>query len=337
VIHVFAFVLAWPTLVMIERWSPSAPLPPARRQFASDEIFFASVVGLLAVLFFYSGALLDPSGVRGFFQAFAHWTGTGAGGESGHEKPFWYWAELLSRYEWPALLGLVGAVTVVWPGVNRFLRWLVIGSLGALTGYAIVAYKTPWCLIAWAWPFCLIFGAGVEWLMARVDRWACGVAAGIVLLFSLAQARTLNFQRFANEAEPYVYVQTTLEVEKLLAPLRWQAAQDPLTLFRPGHLLQQDHHHPFIWLLGDRPNVTFQNYDETPGSPEPDWLLIDSSAQDRIEAWLPCAYFREALQVRGMAPDRSLLYLRAEAFREYFPGREPEVVPVGTAEPKANL
>lgn len=58
-----------------------------------------------------------------------------------------------------------------------------------------------------------------------------------------------------------------------------------------------------------------------------DWLLVDTLAIDRVEAQLRGEYFRAVLQLRGMAPDRSVLYLRAGTFRDFFPGREPEFIP----------
>jgi hypothetical protein len=58
-----------------------------------------------------------------------------------------------------------------------------------------------------------------------------------------------------------------------------------------------------------------------------EWLLVDTSAVDRIEAKLAEPYFIDPVQVRGMAPDRSTLYLRAASFADYFPDREPEFRP----------
>ena len=65
-------------------------------------------------------------------------------------------------------------------------------------------------------------------------------------------------------------------------------------------------------------------------APEPldaDWLLVDETARDRVEDGLSDVYFREGVQIRGMAPDRSVLYLRASVFAEYFPERTPEFRP----------
>jgi uncharacterized protein (TIGR03663 family) len=325
-IHVVAMALAVPTLRSLESFSHSAPLPWAAQRGTQDDAARVAAICLAIVLFFFSGCLIDPSGIAGFVEAFVQWTRTGMGNNSGHEKSALYWGELLTQYEWPLLIGVVGSVFVALPKTDRFLRWLAIGAVGALMACAIVAYKTPWCLIAWAWPFFLVFGAGVDRLMQRIDRVVIGGLAGVFLLISLSQSRTLNFERYADENEPYVYVQTTNDIKLLLDPLRWQAALDPETIFNVGHIIQPEHH-PLLWLLGGRPNISWDDEHGDPEVMDADWLLVDSSVTERIEGRLSHRYFRTEVQIRGMAPDQSVLYLSAAAFQEYFPGREPEFSP----------
>jgi uncharacterized protein (TIGR03663 family) len=327
IIHLAALDLAVLALLLLECLSPSAndrPRPLPGDVF--DELCLIAAASLGVLLFFYTGGLIDQSGIGGFFLAFDQWSKTGTGGESGHGKEWWYWLDLLGKYEWPTLLGAVAALFVVLPRVSRELRWLAISAVGTGVAYSIIHYKTPWCLIAFAWPFCLTFGVAVDWVMKRVDEWTVGAVAGLVCMFSFAKSHDLNFHRFTDENEPYVYVQTTLDIEKLLRPLRWQVEGDPTTRYLAGHVMQPEHH-PLLWLLGDRPNVTFGAYDDAPVPLDAEWLLVDSIARDRIEEGLTEPYFRDSVQVRGMAPDRSMLYLRASSFADYFPGREPEFVP----------
>jgi uncharacterized protein (TIGR03663 family) len=326
VIHAVALALAALALCVLERFSPSAPFPRVAPRFTVDDVAFVAAICAGAVVFFYAGCLADPSGLVGFVETYAKWTRTGTAGESGHEKAWWYWFQLLGSYEWPVMLGLAASLGVVWPGTNRFLRWLAISALGTLAAYTLIAYKTPWCLIAWGWPFCLVFGVAVEWLMLRVDRWTIGALAGLVCAFAFAKCRLLNFVKFADDTEPYVYVQTTLDQRKLLDPLRWQAQRDPTTRHRVAHVIQEEHH-PLIWLLADWPNITWGEHDAAPEPLNAEWLLVDSAEKDRIEKGLSEPYFRETLKLRGMAPDRSILYLRASSFRDYFPSRTPEFQP----------
>src|SRR4030095_12648577 len=118
-----------------------------------DDLVLGCAVGVAVLAFFYSGGLLEPSGIRGFFEAYSKWFQTGTRGESGHEKPWYYWIQLLATYESPVFVGLAAPI-VAWINTSFFVRWLAISSIGTFAAYSIVAYKSPWCLIAWAWPFC---------------------------------------------------------------------------------------------------------------------------------------------------------------------------------------
>ena len=325
IIHVIAMVLAGLTLRGLELISKSSPALWAASRWTLDDGAHVASICLAFILFFFTGCLLDLAGVGGFVEAFTQWTRTGVSG-TGHEKSPLYWWELLTRYEWPVLAGVLASVAVIRPNTDRFLRWFAISAGGAFAAYSIIAYKTPWCLIAWAWPFFLVFGVAVDWLMRRFGRIVAGTIAGALLLVSLVQSWALNFYRFTDEDEPYVYVQTTNDVNELLDPLRWQLARNPAALFNPGHVIQPEHH-PLLWLLGDRPNVTLE--DEY-GDPEPmdaDWLLVDENITERIEGKLRQSYFRTPVQIRGMSEYRSVLYLNEAVFAEFFAGREPEFQP----------
>jgi uncharacterized protein (TIGR03663 family) len=325
IIHVIAMALAGLTLRGLELVSESDSMRWARPQWTMDDAAQVAAICFAVVAFFFSGCLLDLSGLGSFVDAFAQWTRTGMG-ETGHEKSPIYWWELLWTYEWPILLGVIGSIFVVMPKVDRFFRWLAIFGGGAFAAYSIIAYKTPWCVIAWAWPFFIVFGVGVDWLMQRVDRVVVSGFAAVLLLISLGQSSRLNFFRFADENEPYVYVQTTTDVNQLLDPLRWQLSRQPASLFNSGHVIQPEHH-PLLWLLGDRPNVSWDDEFGDPEAMDADWLLVDNGVAERIEERLTQHYFRSPVQIRGMSEYHSILYLSEAAFAEYFTGRVPEFRP----------
>lgn len=339
IIHATAIVLAALTLRGLEVFSRSAELPGApgnsnrpEARASWDELARVAATSVGLIIFFYSGCLLDPTGLRGLGESFTAWIGTGMTGESGHEKPWWYWSALLATYEWPALIGLVASAGLLCPRSNRLARYFAILGAGTLVAYSLIDYKTPWCLISLIWPFFFVFAAAVRRAFALWDASTFGAAAAVVLLCSLLNCATLNFRNYAgsetqpDEAEPYVYVQTRRDLNALLDPLRWLARRDPLAAHRRGHILQPDHH-PLLWLLGDFTHLTWADDNGVPETMDADWLLVDMLAVDRVEAELRGEYFRAVLQLRGMAPDRSVLYLRAGTFRDFFPGREPEFLP----------
>ncbi len=350
VIHGVAMLLAVPALLALEQASKSAPALITRQRWVRDDLGNAVIIGWLAILFFYTGGLLDWASLPGLWQTFSAWIATGTGGETGHEKlwlwQFWkggfaaffahgfkdvftsnYWLTLLARYEWPTLLGLVAAPFVLLPGTRRPVRYFAIYGVGALTAYSLVAYKTPWCLIVLMWPFLFLFGIALDRALDRADRWIVGVLAAAVGAYSLCATCLLNFRDFTDEAEPYVYVQTTLDVNKLMQPLHDLAARDPSNFHLIGYLVAAEQH-PFAWLLGDFTRVNIGDEEHVPEKVDDgEFLLIDEGFVEKIEPKLTDTYFKATVKLRGSSAEASVLYLRETTFRACFPGRTAEFRP----------
>ena len=145
IMHLTAFGLAVVTLAVLERFMPSAKsAPPASRQWDSVMLGTALLVAVGAIIFFFSGAFLDPQTdyLQRFGHAFVAWAGTGVKG-NGHEKPFFYWFELMGIYEWPAFIGLLYSLRAV---ASREFRppvpyALSAGAFGGLLWVAFGAHQ----------------------------------------------------------------------------------------------------------------------------------------------------------------------------------------------------
>jgi uncharacterized protein (TIGR03663 family) len=147
------------------------PLPDARRAKQDWDIVdlaLVSSIGIGLLVFFYSGTFFHWSGVKGIFDAYAAWFKTGSEGH-GHEKPLYYWLMLMTRYELPALAGLL-VCAFCQRFKNLSLRYLAIYGVGTLIAYSIVHYKTPWCVISFVWPFFFTFGAALLLVPLRYSR-----------------------------------------------------------------------------------------------------------------------------------------------------------------------
>ena len=367
-IHVVAFILAAPCLLFYERLSRSTRFAFAGWKFGRRDVFKAAAVCAALIVFFYSGGLLDWPGPRkfdadgnplplgslaGLYECFGAWMRTGTGTDippTGHEKPWHYWLQLLAGIEvaqggervtvsttiaseWPAALGLLASLALLAPLTNRLARYLAISGLGALIGYSVVAYKTPWCLIALLWPFYFVFGLAVVRCAQKVDVWATAALAGALGVFTLHATWKLNFRHYADEAEPYVYVQTRQDIDRLLVPLRALVAHDPRNRYLTGHLIMPEQH-PFTWLLGDFPRIDFPAAGQLPDPLDADVLLVDDPLVDSAERALRDNYFKEPLKVRGKSAESATLYLRQGAFGSLFPGRAPEFQPSTSDEVK---
>lgn len=325
-LHCLALLLAAPTLLLFEKVSPSEGFRFGGWKCGRADMDRALVTSAALILFFYTGALLDWSSLPGLVLTFAKWMHTGTGGESGHEKSWSYFFELIAHYEWPALIGLCAVAGLAIKGTCRFTRYLAIYGCGALTAYSIIAYKTPWCVIVLMWPFLFVFGMAVHRLLERLDRWTVGGATALVFTYTAVATCSLNFRHFADEDEPYVYVQTLPDIAKLLDPLKTITARDPRNYFITGNVITVDHH-PLTWLLGDYPNVHFTALEDEPANWDAAFLLIDESEVERAEEMLVQNYFKETVRPRSQANETNVLYLNTAQFGSCFPGRKPDFIP----------
>jgi len=324
-------------------WKKPEGLPdarPARQQWDYIDLAVIIAVGVILIVTFYSGTFLNWSGLKGLYQAYEAWIQTGQAGKSGHEKPWGYWLKLIARYEWPVLIGLVISFCCqFFKNIN--LRYLAIYGVGTLVAYSIVRYKTPWCIISIVWPFLFVFGAAgtlVPKFRQRAVETAMVVFVAISLLFSV----WLNYFRcstFASDdwdkskslpenivmffsSEPYVYVQTYNDIFKLTRPVLSLAHREPAFYQMVGHIIRTSSY-PLPWILDDFPNVGYYEHDNVPGKLDADFLLVQQDRIEEVEAKLQKSYFTEPLTVRPYQ-DTSKLYLDANRFKDFFPGRQPE-------------
>jgi uncharacterized protein (TIGR03663 family) len=325
-IHLVSLALAIPTLLLLEKVAPSIPSARAIPSWRSRDLWLVAGVSLGLLVFFYSGGLLDSSALHGVWKTYTHWVQTGTGGETGHEKEWSYWLQLIGRYEWPAAAGFLAAFTLVKTGTNRLLRYLAIASAGTLVAYSIIAYKTPWCLIVLIWPFFFFFGYGVIRLATILDRSVVNTSAGILCLLSLTACLQLNFRNYTDESEPYVYVQTLPDINKLMRPLGALTALDPTNYHLKGWIIMPDHH-PMVWMLGDYTRVELRDTLQLPDEPDAAFLLIDDTIAEELEGRMKETYFRETVLIRGNAEETSVLYLNEKTFGALFPTRTPEFIP----------
>ena len=351
IIHVAAFAGAACVLLISNRFSknkepeqPTGPLP-------IKQIGSAVLAGIFLILFFYSGNFLYWKGLRGLYETFLPWTKTGID-SAGHGKPTydlcplippfmqnlpgfrglaafklnWYWVRLLVKYEWFALAGLIFSLRFLFWG-QPALRFLALYSLAVLFAYSIVPYKTPWCVISIAWPFLFLAGALIDF----VAKWTHPNVAAVVGIPLFAQASwksyDLNFVRYDNPKELYVYVQTVRDYHKFVDPILQKAAKDPNAKRKLYGAIFLSSYYPIPWVLGDFSRIAYYNKEDVwPQDCDADFIAIDADKADDLEKHLKNRYFIADFQLRdGMGDCRA--YFRFETFRDVFPNRVPEFDP----------
>ena len=355
IIHLGCALLALPMAyasTMIVGVEDSKPA----QKWNSVDLAIVILTGIGAIVFFYSGTFFHWNGLKDLFRTFHAWFETGSSGH-GHEKPWYYWLNLIARYEWPVCAGLIlCAFSFLFQ--TFALRFLAIMGVGTFMAYSIIHYKTPWCIISIIWPLLFIFGAFVV-TVPRKQMVASTIVAFILLLVSFCYAISLNFFRcssfieanwdsnpvlikhapFVNvrpltanireffHAEPYVYVQTYNDIYKLTTPLLELAHRDPRFYHLVGHIIRPSPY-PLPWILGDFPQIGYYEHDNNPAKLDADFLLVEQSKIDEVEKKLRDSYYTEPLTIRPYQ-DTSKLYLRASVFQGLFPGRLPDIVGAG--------
>lgn len=77
-----------------------------------------------------------------------------------------------------------------------------------------------------------------------------------LLIASVVLAVRVNFLRYEDDSEPYVYVQTYHSIGTLTEPLLALVEADPRHALTAGAIYLQSYY-PLPWLLGDFPNVGY--------------------------------------------------------------------------------
>jgi uncharacterized protein (TIGR03663 family) len=320
IIHVgcaaIALLVAW----VSHKITAAENATPARQTWTYLDLTVIAGVGVAAIIFFYSGTFMNWAGVKGLIDTFDAWFKTGHNG-NGHEKPWYYWLMLIGRYEVAISFGLLAcAACQLFRDVA--IRYLAIYGGGALLAYSIVHYKTPWCIISIVWPLLFLFGAGITLIPERYRR-ATTILAAVVLLVSLVQSVRLNYFRCTTETEPYVYVQTYNDIWKLTEPLLKLAKRNPAAYQLVGHMIRTSAY-PLPWILGDFPRIGYYEKDNLPNTLDADFLLVQEDKVATVEPKLNAAYYTMPLTIRPYQ-DTSKLYLSAKIFKDFFPGKVPEV------------
>jgi uncharacterized protein (TIGR03663 family) len=322
IIHVGCAVIAVGVTWVTHLISRGDAARPARQTWTYVDLAVVIAVGLAAIVFFYSGTFFNWAGLKGLYLTFAAWFETGHKG-NGHEKPWYYWLQLIGRYEQPLAIALLASPLCALFLRNTALRYLAIYGVGTLMGYSIVAYKTPWCIISITWPLLFIFGAALLLIPERSRRIGYMIAAA-VLVVSLILSIRLNFFRQTTDTEPYVYVQTYNDIYKLTDPLLDLARKDPTKYQLIGHMIRESAY-PLPWILGDFTRVGYYERDNLPQKLDADFLVVQENKIATVEAKLQGSYYTMPFTIRPYQ-DTSKLYLSASVFKDYFRGRVPDFV-----------
>ncbi len=292
------------------------PPPDAQHWVAIVLVAGVILIGLFTGFYIYMRGAVD------MLTGLQIWTNTGSGAKTGHEKPMMYWVELLTRYEWPCLVGLAASPFIYFSRkANRALKTLVIAGFGSWLAYTLIPYKTPWLIMNFAWLLAFSAGAVIARVMPSIKIWP-GLRTGFAvatlgtIVFSFTTMLRLNFRDYTKVGEPYVYVQSTIQFKTVTDALYAHAKKVPQDFNMRIYVMNRDPW-PMPYTLIRFPNVTWGHGADTPLDVA-DVVLSDVEDMASVEKRLKGSYYKLPFQVRDAYQD-GFAYLRQTQFQGEFP------------------
>jgi predicted membrane-bound mannosyltransferase len=197
------------------------------------QLVAAILVWLDVGLILFSSFFTNPRGFLDSILTYSTWFGRAAG-NSPHVHPWsFYFHRLLFFHSghgpvWTEGLLLALAVFGATAGFARrnlagasagLARFLAFYTFMLTAIYCLISYKTPWCLLGFWHGAILLAGVGAAGLVRRAKQPLWRMAICLVLLAGAGHLAWLawqaNFEYAADRRNPYVYAQTSPDIERL--------------------------------------------------------------------------------------------------------------------------
>jgi uncharacterized protein (TIGR03663 family) len=223
-------------------------------------LLFAAAAALFAYLgvLFFSSFFTYAEGVKGAFEAYAIWARTG--GKEHTQNGLWAYFRWGMKLESPVfILSAVGIFISLLKARHRFAVFSAFWAMGILAAYTIIPYKTPWLALSFLLPMCIIAGYGINELLSsrqiavKVLGGALALAALIVMTY---QSYDLNFVRYDDDTEPYVYAHTRREFLQLVTEIDRFAEKSGKGQEAVIQIVSPDYW-PLVWYVKDYKHANF--------------------------------------------------------------------------------
>ena len=207
----------------------------------------------------------------------------------GHQKPFWYFAQLLTG-GWSG--GAIVALTCI--GWFRTMKkrdqsaygFLAFYALFLAVLYSLIPYKTPWLALNFWLPISLFTGLAIEppWRMSAKHsarrtaiRARCVFIAALAAILIAHDTRQRVFLHPADEANPYAYAHTSEDILGLPAEIERLAHQNGIAAPRIAVIAADPW--PLPWYLRHFQDVGFWQPGQQPGSA--DFYITSTDAAEQ--------------------------------------------------------
>jgi uncharacterized protein (TIGR03663 family) len=307
IIHLAGIVGAAAPIALLHLFR-KRPIPIAPQLWTPADLLNAIFWSTLFIITIYTCLFTHLKPLAGLLQTFLFWTKTGTS-PNGQAKPFLYWIQLASLYEWPAVIGLLTAPFFIILKTRLLFKWLALYTIFIWLAYSIIPYKTPWCIMHLLFPTLLLVGIAYQ---STANSRTISTVAAISLIaatcHSAYKAIHLNFLRYAEPDEPYVYVQETTDYRTMTNTIKRKIHADPSSMNMTGYVTLDPF--PMIWDL-QLTNVLYTR-NKPSESIQPSFALIAGHQKEIFETYLKGTYHIQKLNLRSANP--AYLYLNTNIF-----------------------
>lgn len=281
VLHFFALAVA---AVALWLWNARGKDTWGRIKGKAALAALGVFVALLVILYTWFGR--DWAAIPTLLHATPHLLDR-AGGQ-GHEKPFWYFAQLLTG-GWSggvvfalACIGLLVSIVRRDRSAYQFIAiyFLVIGVI-----YSSIPYKTPWLALNLWLPAALLAGLAVEFIwkmtaesmprMASIPAFV--VVVGVIAVAIAHDTRERVFLHPADQTNPYAYAHTTEDILGLAPEITEMSQRDGIA--KPRIAVIASDPWPLPWYLRHFPDVGFWQPGQQVG--KADFYVTSTDAAER--------------------------------------------------------
>ncbi len=270
---------------------------PASPRLGRDlALIFGTALGVAAL--FYSSFGTHTAGLRDALATYT-FTSARATGESGHEKPWWYYAALFGWEKNGGLvfqqlafstLALTGALLALVTR-QKFVGIAAVYTLLVLIALSWPPYKTPWHAVHLV-PGLAVLAAGTLALI----RWRslAVVAIASLLLVQLTQTQLVAFLRAADARNPYAYVHSSPDVLKIRALATAALSARPAGTIR----IISEEYWPIPWYLRALPAGCVGYWSTAPADCDGALILASATQAPAVRARLHGNYRETFLGLR---------------------------------------
>ena len=176
------------------------------------------------------------------------------------------------------ILSAIGTLIALFKARHRFALFCGFWAFGLFAAYTIIPYKTPWLALSFLLPMCVVAGYGVNELIANQNKLVkaagalCLIGATLVLGY---QTYDLNFQRYDDDTEPYVYAHTKRGFLDLINRIEYYAEKSGKGKDASIEIVSPDYW-SMPWYMRDYPKAVFHGQFVDTNASE---MIVASTAQ----------------------------------------------------------